>query len=63
MNNGKYVFSQFVEYLPQRIFYEISQSYEGDKYSKYFTYQLLFTNVFQFFVILDIESLLFPALK
>lgn len=37
MNNGKYVFSQFVEYLPQRIFYEISQSYEGDKYSKYFT--------------------------
>lgn len=37
MNQGKYVFGQIVEYLPQRIFDRIVKQYNGNKYIKHFT--------------------------
>lgn len=37
MNYGKYVFAQIIEFLPQRIFDNIVEKYEGNKYIKHFT--------------------------
>lgn len=37
MNNGKYVFSQLVEFLPKRAFDWIVMKYQGDKYTKSFS--------------------------
>lgn len=37
MNTGKYIFSQLIEFLPQRIFDRIVMRYEGNKYVKHFT--------------------------
>ena len=37
MNNGKYVFSQLVEFLPKRAFDWIVMKYQGDKYIKSFS--------------------------
>lgn len=37
MNTGKYIFSQLIEFLPQRIFDRIVMKYEGNKYVKHFT--------------------------
>ena len=37
MNTGKYIFSQLVEFLPQRVFDTIVMKYEGNKYVKHFT--------------------------
>lgn len=37
MNNGKYVFSQLVEFLPKRVFEWIVMKYQGDKYIKSFS--------------------------
>ena len=37
MNIGKYIFSQLVEFLPQRVFDAIVMKYEGNKYVKHFT--------------------------
>jgi hypothetical protein len=36
MNNGKFVFSQLVEFLPKRVFDWIVMKYQGDKYIKSF---------------------------
>ncbi|WDZ99420.1 DUF4372 domain-containing protein [Mucilaginibacter sp. SJ] len=37
MNQGKYVFSQLLEFLPQRVFDGIVKKYEGDKYVRHFS--------------------------
>ena len=37
MNQGKYVFAQIVEFLPQRIFDKFVRKYNGNKYVKHFT--------------------------
>jgi hypothetical protein len=37
MNQGKYVFSQIVTFLPARIFDRCVSSFQGDKWVKYFT--------------------------
>jgi len=37
MNAGKYIFSQLVEVLPQRVFDNIVKKYDGNKYVKHFT--------------------------
>lgn len=37
MNQGKYVFSQLSEYLPQRVFDGIVKKYNGNRYVKHFT--------------------------
>lgn len=37
MNQGKYVFSQLVEYLPQRVFDRLTAKYLGNKSVKHFT--------------------------
>jgi len=37
MNTGKYIFSQLIEFLPQRVFDNIVMKYEGNKYVKHFT--------------------------
>lgn len=37
MNKGKYVYSQIVEFLPQRIFDTIVLKYDGNRYVKHFT--------------------------
>jgi IS4 transposase len=37
MNNGKYVYAQIVEFLPQRVFDNIVEKYEGNKYVKHFS--------------------------
>lgn len=37
MNTGKYVFSQLVEFLPQRVYDGIVSKYDGNKYIKHFT--------------------------
>lgn len=37
MNQGKYVFAQLAEFLPQRVFDGIVKKYEGDRYVKHFT--------------------------
>ena len=36
MNKGKYVFSQIVEFLPQRVFDDFVAKYSGNKYVKHF---------------------------
>jgi len=37
MNQGKYVFAQIIEFLPQRVFDSIVAKYKGNKYVKHFT--------------------------
>lgn len=37
MNQGKYVFAQITEFLPQRVFDTIVAKYQGNKYVKHFT--------------------------
>jgi len=37
MNNGKYVFAQIIEFLPQRIFDKFVKKYHGNKYVKHFS--------------------------
>lgn len=37
MNQGKYVFAQIVEFLPQRIFDRFVERYDGNKYVKHFS--------------------------
>ena len=37
MNQGKYVFSQVTEFLPQRVFDRIVEKYSGNHYVKHFT--------------------------
>ena len=37
MNNGKYVFAQIVEFLPQRVFDKFVLKYSGNRYVKHFT--------------------------
>lgn len=37
MNNGKYIFSQLISFLPQRVFDNIVSKYSGNKYIKHFT--------------------------
>ncbi|MDP4290191.1 MAG: DUF4372 domain-containing protein [Bacteroidota bacterium] len=37
MNQGKYVFAQIIEFLPQRIFDRIVEKYQANKYVKHFT--------------------------
>lgn len=37
MNTGEYIFSQLVEFLPQRVFDKYVMKYEGNKYVKHFT--------------------------
>ena len=37
MNQGKYVFSQLSEFLPQRVFDRIVEKYDGDKYVRHFS--------------------------
>jgi len=37
MNQGKFVFSQLVEFLPQRVFDGIVEKYQGNKYVKHFS--------------------------
>src|SRR5690606_33586733 len=37
MNQGKYVFSQLVEFLPKRVFDWIVMKHKGDKYIKSFS--------------------------
>jgi len=36
MNQGKYVFAQLAEFLPQRVFDPIIKKYDGDKYVRHF---------------------------
>jgi len=38
MNQGKYVFAQLAEFLPQRVFDGIVKKYDGDKYVRHFSY-------------------------
>ena len=37
MNQGKYVFSQIVTFLPARIFDRCVNAFQGDKWVKHFT--------------------------
>ncbi len=37
MNQGKYVFAQIVEFLPQRVFDRIADMYDGNRYVKHFS--------------------------
>jgi hypothetical protein len=37
MNQGKYVFSQMTEFLPQRVFDKLVMKYSGNKYVRHFT--------------------------
>lgn len=37
MNQGKYVYSQIIEFLPQRVFDKLVKKYGGNKYVKHFT--------------------------
>ena len=37
MNSGKYVFTQLIEFLPQKTFQRIVMRYQGDKYIKSFS--------------------------
>ncbi|NQU81061.1 MAG: DUF4372 domain-containing protein [Bacteroidetes bacterium] len=38
MNQGKYVFAQFIDFLPHRVFDWLVYKYNGNKYVKYFSY-------------------------
>lgn len=37
MRRGKYIFSQLIEFLPQKFFQRLVMKYEGDKYVKHFS--------------------------
>ena len=37
MNQGKYVFAQLTEFLPQRVFDCLAENYTGNRYVKHFT--------------------------
>jgi len=37
MNNGKYVFAQLIEFLPQRVFDGLVKKYSGNKHIRHFT--------------------------
>jgi hypothetical protein len=37
MNQGKFVFAQITEFLPQRVFDKLVKKYDGNKYVKHFT--------------------------
>jgi hypothetical protein len=37
MNNGKYIFAQLTEFLPQRVFDGLVKKYKGNRYVKHFT--------------------------
>jgi len=37
MNNGKYVFTQLIDFLPKRVFDGIVDRYSGDKYIRHFS--------------------------
>jgi len=37
MNQGKYIFAQFTDFLPRRAFDRIVEEYEGNKYVRSFT--------------------------
>ena len=37
MNQGKFVYAQIIEFLPQRVFDKLVTKYEGNKYVKHFT--------------------------
>lgn len=37
MNHGKYVYSQIIEFLPQRVFDKFVEKYGGNKYVRHFT--------------------------
>ena len=37
MNHGKYVFSQLIDFLPQRVFDRLTSKYSGNKSVKHFT--------------------------
>jgi len=37
MNQGKYVFSQLSQFLPQRVFDGIVKKHDGDKYVRHFS--------------------------
>lgn len=37
MHSGKYVFTQLIEFLPQKTFQRIVMRYQGDKYIKSFS--------------------------
>ena len=37
MNQGKYVFAQLTEFLPQRVFDSLVTKYSGNKYVRFFT--------------------------
>lgn len=37
MNQGKYVFAQIVEFLPQRVFDRVVDKYDGNRYVKHFS--------------------------
>ena len=37
MNNGKYVFSQLLDFLDRNHFNYVARKYDGDKYVKSFT--------------------------
>lgn len=38
MNQGRYVFSQFVKFLPQRVFNRVAVNYQGNKSIKHFSF-------------------------
>ena len=37
MNQGKYVFAQLIEFLPQRVFDHFVKQYDGNKYVRHFS--------------------------
>jgi hypothetical protein len=37
MNKGKYVYAQIIEFLPKRVFDNIVEKHEGNKYVKHFS--------------------------
>ena len=37
MNNGRYVFAQLIDFLPQRVFDRFVKEYKGNRYVKHFT--------------------------
>lgn len=37
MNQGKYVFAQIVEFLPQRVFDRFVKQYDGNKFVRHFS--------------------------
>jgi len=37
MNQGKYIFTQFTDFLPRRVFDRIVENHQGNKYVRHFT--------------------------